>query len=43
MIESFMPPKNDENSGIFICGSAHFRDEVVGILKDMDYKNYYIY
>eukprot|EP00347_Sterkiella_histriomuscorum_P010335 403376702 len=43
MIESFMPPKNRDDSIILVCGSQILKDEVLSVFKEMDYKNYFIF
>ena len=43
MIEEMMPPKNRDDSLILICGGNQLKDEVVQVLKRMDYRNYFIF
>ena len=43
MIENLMPPKNDENSIIIVCGPPQLKKEVETLLKEMEYKNYFIF
>lgn len=41
MIEELMPPKNDPESLLIICGPPRLKEDVVKILNEMDYRNYY--
>ena len=43
MIEEFMPPKNEDESLIIVCGPPKLKQSVQGILDDMGYENYYIF
>jgi len=43
MIESFMPPKNQDDSLIIICGGGGIKQEVESVLKEMDYRNYFVF
>jgi len=43
MIECMMPPKNQEDSIILICGGDAMKKEVEEVLKGMDYRNYFVF
>jgi hypothetical protein len=43
MIEAIMPPKDDPESLIIICGPQKLKDEVKSILDEMEYTNYFIF
>jgi NAD(P)H-flavin reductase len=43
MIEASMPPKNTDDSLILICGGSQLKAEVVQVLEEMDYKNYFVF
>ena len=43
MIENMMPPKNQDDSIILICGGDGIKKEVEEVLKEMDYRNYFVF
>ena len=43
MIENFMPPKNCDDSLIIICGGPAIKTEVEQVLKELDYRNYFVF
>ena len=43
MIESLMPPKNEEDTIIIVCGPQKLKDSVKELLDEMEYTNYFIF
>jgi NAD(P)H-flavin reductase len=43
MIEEFMPPKNEEDTLIIVCGPPKLKESVKKILDDMEYENYFVF
>ena len=43
MIEHIMPPANDPNSLIIVCGPPKLKEDVQKLLDNMGYKNYFLF
>ena len=43
MIEHIMPPKNEPNTLIIVCGPPQMKNDVKALLDEMEYTNYFIF
>ena len=43
MIKNLMPPKNEEDTIIIVCGPPKLKEAVKELLDELEYTNYFIF